>query len=39
VRIGHISQLDYVVTNGPMSPRLRDVCRDKGVQVEIAPQA
>lgn len=39
VRIGHISQLDYIVTNGPMSPRLRDVCSDQGVQIEIALQA
>jgi DeoR family glycerol-3-phosphate regulon repressor len=39
VRIGHISQLDYLVTNAPMPPRLRDICHDKGVQVEIAPQA
>ena len=35
-RIGHISQLDYFVTNAPLPPRLRDVCRDHDVQVEIA---
>lgn len=36
VRIGHISQLDYFVTNAPPPPRLRDLCRDNEVQVEIA---
>jgi DeoR family glycerol-3-phosphate regulon repressor len=39
VRIGHISQLDYVVTNASMPPRLHDLCHDKGVQIEIAIQA
>ena len=36
VRIGHLSQLDYFVTNTPLPPRLRDICRDHEVQVEIA---
>ena len=38
VRIGHISQLDYFVTNAPLPPRLRDICRDNEVQVEIATE-
>jgi DeoR family transcriptional regulator, glycerol-3-phosphate regulon repressor len=38
VRIGHISQLDYFVTNAPLPPRLRDLCRDNEVQVEIATE-
>jgi DeoR family glycerol-3-phosphate regulon repressor len=36
VRIGHISQLDYFVTNAPVPPRLRDICRDSDVQIETA---
>jgi DeoR family glycerol-3-phosphate regulon repressor len=36
VRIGHISQLDYFVTNAPPPPRLLDLCRDNDVLVEIA---
>lgn len=36
VRIGHISQLDYFVTDAPPPARLRDICRDNDVQVEIA---
>lgn len=36
VRIGHVSQIDYFVTNSPLPPRLRDICRDHEVQVEIA---
>ncbi|HWM84193.1 MAG TPA: DeoR/GlpR family DNA-binding transcription regulator [Kofleriaceae bacterium] len=36
VRIGHISQLDYFVTDVAPQPRLRDVCRDSEVQVEVA---
>ena len=39
VRIGHLSQLDYFVTNGPVPPRLRDICRDNEVQIEIAPKS
>jgi DeoR family transcriptional regulator, glycerol-3-phosphate regulon repressor len=36
VRIGHISQLDYFVTDAAPAARLRDVCRHASVQVEIA---
>lgn len=36
VRIGHISELDYFVTDVPLPPRLRDICRDNEVQVETA---
>ena len=38
VRIGHISQIDYLVTNTALHPRLRDICRDKDVQIEIADE-
>ncbi|HZD24979.1 MAG TPA: DeoR/GlpR family DNA-binding transcription regulator [Alphaproteobacteria bacterium] len=33
VRIGHISRLDYFVTNEAPPPRLREICREHGVQV------
>ena len=36
VRIGHLSQLDYFVTDAALPAKLHDVCRDAGVQVEIA---
>jgi DeoR family glycerol-3-phosphate regulon repressor len=36
VRIGHISELDYFVTNAPPPPRLRDICREAGVGIELA---
>jgi DeoR family glycerol-3-phosphate regulon repressor len=36
VRIGHLSQLDYFVTDAPLPPRLRQICRESHVQVEIA---
>ena len=36
VRIGHISQLDYFVTDAAPPPRLSQVCRDTGVEVMIA---
>ena len=39
VRIGHISQLDYFVTNAPVPPRLRDICRDSDVQIETRDQS
>lgn len=39
VRIGHVSELDYLVTDAPLPPRLRDICRDNDVQVEIAERA
>jgi DeoR family glycerol-3-phosphate regulon repressor len=38
VRIGHISQLDYFVTDAVLPSRLRDICRDNDVQVEIAAE-
>jgi DeoR family transcriptional regulator, glycerol-3-phosphate regulon repressor len=38
VRIGHISQLDYFVTDAAPPPRLREICRDRDVQLEIADQ-
>jgi DeoR family glycerol-3-phosphate regulon repressor len=39
VRIGHISQLDYFVTNVLPPPRLLDICRDNDVVVEVADEA
>ena len=36
VRIGHISQLDYFVTDTQPPARLRELCRDSEVSVEIA---
>jgi DeoR family glycerol-3-phosphate regulon repressor len=39
VRIGHISQLDYFVTDAPPPTRLRELCRDSGVAIEIAGPA
>jgi DeoR family transcriptional regulator, glycerol-3-phosphate regulon repressor len=36
VRIGHISQLDYFVTDTTPPQRLLDLCRDNEVQIEIA---
>jgi DeoR family glycerol-3-phosphate regulon repressor len=36
VRIGHISQIDYFVTDKEPSQRLIDICRDKDVSLEIA---
>jgi len=39
VRIGHISQLDYFVTDAPPPARLLDICRDNDVAVEIAAEA
>jgi DeoR family glycerol-3-phosphate regulon repressor len=39
VRIGHISQLDYFVTDTMPPPRLCDICRDSEVVVEIADEA
>lgn len=39
VRIGHISALDYLVTDMAPPPRLAAICRDSGVQVEIADPA
>jgi DeoR family glycerol-3-phosphate regulon repressor len=36
VRIGHISEVDHFVTDGPPSARLQQICADSGVQVDIA---
>jgi DeoR family transcriptional regulator, glycerol-3-phosphate regulon repressor len=38
VRIGHISKLDFFVTDTTPPARLRDICRESGVQIEIADQ-
>ena len=38
VRIGHLSQLDYFVTDAPLPPKLQEVCRSSDVQVEIAEE-
>jgi DeoR family transcriptional regulator, glycerol-3-phosphate regulon repressor len=39
VRIGHISQLDYFVTDAEPPARVRELCRDHEVSVEIAAPA
>lgn len=39
VRIGHISELDHFVTDAPPPERLRRVCDEHGVSVEIAAAA
>lgn len=39
VRIGHISQIDYFVTDRAPSQRLGDICRNKEVHLEIAHAA
>jgi DeoR family transcriptional regulator, glycerol-3-phosphate regulon repressor len=39
VRIGHISQLDYFVTDAPPPARLCDICRDNDVAVEVDEEA
>ena len=36
VRIGHISQIDTVVTDGEFPPKLAAICREHGVRVVIA---
>jgi DeoR family glycerol-3-phosphate regulon repressor len=36
VRIGHLSDLDYFVTDIPPPPRLTAICRENEVRVEIA---
>jgi DeoR family glycerol-3-phosphate regulon repressor len=36
VRIGHISMLDVFVTDRALPPRLRNVCRENQVKVEVA---
>ena len=39
VRIGHISQIDYFVTDSPPPARLAEICRDQGVQIEVADES
>jgi DeoR family glycerol-3-phosphate regulon repressor len=39
VRIGHISQLDYFVTDRPPPSRVRELCREHEVSVEVAEPA
>ena len=36
VRIGHVSQIDYFVTDASPPARFLEVCAERGVQVEIA---
>lgn len=36
VRIGHISQINTIVTDGELPTKLKDVCRDHGVQAVVA---
>lgn len=36
VRIGHLSDLDWFVTNEPPPDRLAGICRESGVKIEIA---
>lgn len=36
VRIGHLSQVDYFVTDAPLSARLISICREHEVIVEVA---
>ena len=36
VRIGHVSQIDYFVTDAPPPPRFLEVCAEHGVRVEVA---
>lgn len=38
VRIGHLSQLDYFVTDAALPAKLHDVCRSSGVHVEVADE-
>jgi len=38
VRIGHLSQLDRMVTDRPLPKQLTQICADGDVQVDIAPQ-
>ncbi len=39
VRIGHLSELDYVVTDKPLPPALQSICDEAEVQVELAGTA
>lgn len=36
VRIGHISQIDTIVTDGELPQKLRTICKDNGVRIVIA---
>lgn len=35
VRIGHVSQIDVLVTDGAPPERFREICRESGVQLEV----
>ncbi len=37
VRIGHISQVHTIVTDGELPQKLRSICNDHGVEVVVAP--
>ncbi len=39
VRIGHLSELDHVVTDAPLPSALQDVCDEAGVQVIVASES
>jgi DeoR family glycerol-3-phosphate regulon repressor len=39
VRIGHVSQLDYFVTDAEPPVRLRELCRESDVAIEVADPA
>jgi DeoR family transcriptional regulator, glycerol-3-phosphate regulon repressor len=38
VRIGHISDIDHFVTDAPPPARLRRICEERGVAIEIAAE-
>jgi DeoR family glycerol-3-phosphate regulon repressor len=38
VRLGHVSDIDTIVTDGVFPPKLRDICRDSGVQIVVAEE-
>ena len=38
VRIGHISQIDYFVTDAAPPSRLRRICEDNGVVLDVATE-
>lgn len=35
IRIGHISSIDTIVTDGPLPKKLADICRDSGIDIVI----
>lgn len=39
VRIGHMSDIDHFVTDAPPPPRLRKVCEESGVAVDLASES